>query len=149
MPAAREAIRLWLWEKFDDARAAAKKLTEAGQKEIARVFEHREDELRPEIERVIASHGEDMKRVSPHDELAGLRARTFLLHGEGDTVIPASETRWLAHDAPEGAVADAVVSRAIVHVDLEGKPTWREQYDLVHLLAGVIDAADAEGEADE
>ncbi len=149
VPAAREAIRLWLWEKFDEAKATAKKLTEAGQKEIELVFDHREDALRPEIERVIAAHGEDMKRVSPHGDLAGLRARVFLLHGEGDTVIPASETRWLAHDAPEGAVADAVVSRAIVHVDLEGKPTWREQYDLVHLLAGVIDAADAEGDADE
>ena len=147
VPSAREAIRLWLWEKFDDARAVAKKLSDAGQKELALVFEHREDVLRPEIEKVIAAHHEMMRRVSPHDDIAGLRARVFLLHGEGDTVIPASETRWLAHDAPQGSVEDAVVSRAIVHVDLEGKPTWREQYDLVHLMAGVIDAADGEGDA--
>lgn len=148
VPMARDAIRLWLWEKFDDARAMAKKLSEAGQVEIARVFDHREDELRPEIEKVIAAHQDDMKRVSPHDDLSGLRARVFLLHGEGDTVIPASETRWLAHDAPEGSVADAVVSRAIVHVDLEGKPAWRDEYALVHLMAGVMDAADAEGDAE-
>ncbi|HEY1960506.1 MAG TPA: hypothetical protein VGH28_33075 [Polyangiaceae bacterium] len=147
VPAAREALRLWLWEKFDDARAEAKKLGDAGQEKLALVFDHREDVLRPEIEKVIAAHADDMKRVSPHDDLAGLRARVFLLHGEGDTVIPASETRWLAHDAPEGAVADAVVSRALVHVDLEEKPSWREEYDLVHLMAGVIDAADAEGDA--
>jgi len=147
VPDAREALRLWLWEKFDDAKAEAKKLSDAGQKEIALVFDHREDELRPEIEKVIAAHVNDMKRVSPHDALGGLRARVFLLHGEGDTVIPASETRWLAHDAPEGAVADEVVSRALVHVDLEKKPAWREEYDLVHLMAGVIDAADAEGDA--
>jgi pimeloyl-ACP methyl ester carboxylesterase len=144
---AREALRLWLWEQFDDAREAAKKLSPAGQEKMALVFGHREDVLRPEIERVIAAHTTEMKRVSPHDALEGLRARVFLLHGEGDTVIPASETRWLAHDAPKGSVKDAVVSRAIVHVDLEGTPTSKERYELVHLLAGVIDAADAEGMA--
>ncbi len=144
VPAAREAIRLWLWEKFDDARAEAKKLTTEGQDKIALVFGHREDVLRPEIERVIATHTVDMKRVSPHGALDGLRARVFLLHGEGDTVIPASETRWLARDVPEGGLAKALVSRAIVHVDLEGEPTIYERYDIVHLLAGVIDAADRE-----
>jgi pimeloyl-ACP methyl ester carboxylesterase len=143
---AREALRLWLWEQFDDARAVAKKLSPEGQEKMALIFDHRET-LRPEIERVIAAHGTEMKRVSPHDALDGLRARVFLLHGEGDTVIPASETRWLVHDLPKGALADAVVSRAIVHVDLEGKPTWKERYELVHLLAGVIDAADTEGMA--
>ena len=147
VPNAREAIRLWLWEKFDEAHATAKKLSEAGQKKLELVFDHREDLLRPEIERVIAAHHDAMRRVSPHDDIAGLRARVFLLHGEGDTVIPASETRWLAHDAPEGSVADAVVSKAIVHVDFEKKPTMREQYDIVHLMAGVIDAADDEGDA--
>jgi dienelactone hydrolase len=141
---AREAIRLWLWEKFDEARDEAKKLSIEGQDKIALVFGHREDALRPEIERVIALHTVDMKRVSPHDHLEGLRARVFLLHGEGDTVIPATETRWLARDVPQGALADALVSRAIVHVDLEGEPTIYERYDIVHLLAGVIDAADRE-----
>jgi pimeloyl-ACP methyl ester carboxylesterase len=147
VPGAREAIRLLLWEKFDAARAAAKKLSEAGQKEMALVFDHREDLLRPQIERVIAAHRDAMRRVSPHDDLSGLRARVFLLHGEGDTVIPASETRWLVHDLPEGSVADAVISKAIVHVDFEKKPTWRERWDIVHLMAGVIDAADDEGDA--
>jgi pimeloyl-ACP methyl ester carboxylesterase len=148
VPGAREALRLWLWEKFEDAREAQKKLSPEGQDELGLVFGHREDVLRPSIERVIEAHAGEMKRVSPHDALEGLRARVFLLHGEGDTVIPASETRWLAHDAPPGSVASAVVSRAIVHVDLEGTPTWNERYDLVHLLAGVIEAADREAPAE-
>jgi dienelactone hydrolase len=143
--AARESLRLWLWEKFDDARAEAKKLSYEGQQKMGLIFTHHEDALRPDIERVIAAHTGDMQRVSPHGALDGLRARVFLLHGEGDSVIPASETRWLAQDAPVGAVAQALVSRAIVHVDLEGSPTWRERYDIVHLLAGVLDAAEAEG----
>jgi hypothetical protein len=144
VPHAREAIRLWLWEQFDDARNAAARMTPAGQDKVALVFAHREDVLRPEIEKVIAAHETDIRRVSPHGALEGFRARAFLLHGEGDTVIPASETRWLAHDVPPGALASAVVSRAIVHVDMEGTPSLSERYDLVHLMAGVIEAADHE-----
>jgi dienelactone hydrolase len=144
VPHAREAIRLWLWEQFDDARNAAARMTPEGQDKVALVFAHREDVLRPEIEKVIAAHETDIRRVSPHGALEGFRARAFLLHGEGDTVIPASETRWLAHDVPEGALASAVVSRAIVHVDMEGTPSASERYDLVHLMAGVIEAAEHE-----
>ena len=144
VPHAREAIRLWLWEQFDDAHNAALRLSSEGQEKIKLVFEHREDVLRPEIERVIAAHETDIRRVSPHGALEGFRARAFLLHGEGDTVIPATETRWLAHDVPEGALASAVVSRAIVHVDMEGTATVTERYDLVHLMAGVIEAAERE-----
>jgi hypothetical protein len=143
-PHAREAIRLWLWEQFDDARNAAARMSPEGQDKVALVFAHREDVLRPEIERVIAAHQVDIRRVSPHGALDGFRARAFLLHGEGDTVIPASETRWLAHDVPDGALASAVVSRAIVHVDMEGTPSVSDRYDLVHLMAGVIEAADHE-----
>ena len=141
---AREALRAWLWEKFDEAKETSKRLSPAGLAKITLVFEHREDALRPEIERVVATHANDLKRVSPHDQLAGLRARVFLLHGAGDSVIPSSETEWLARDAPTGAVASAVISRAIVHVDLEGTPTWSERYEIVLLLSGVIVAADDE-----
>lgn len=147
VPYARDALRLWLWEEFDRAREAAKKLSDAGQRELALVFDHREDLLRPAIERVIATHRDAMRRVSPHDDLSGLRARVFLLHGAGDTVIPASETRWLAHDAPPGSVADMVISDALVHVDFAKKPTLREKYDLVHVMSDVLDAADDEAPA--
>jgi len=149
VPHAREALRLWLWEQFDDARAAAARMSPEGQDKIALVFGHREDVLRPEIEKVIAAHEVDIRRVSPHGALDGFRARAFLLHGEGDTVIPASETRWLAHDVPEGALASAVVSRAIVHVDMEGTPSFSDRYDLVHLMAGVIEAAEHEAPSGE
>ncbi len=147
VPIARDALKAWLWENFDEAKDIAKKLSLPAQAKMQLVFDHREDALRPEIERVIKSHEGEMKRVSPHDALAGLRAQVFLLHGEGDTVIPPSETHWLVHDAPEGAVAQALVSPVIVHVNLEGAPTARERFDLVHLLAGVMDAADREAPA--
>ena len=144
VPFAREALRLWLWEKFDDARKAAEKLSPAGQEKIKLVFDHREDLLRPEILRLIDAHRAEMAKVSPHGNLAGLRARAFLLHGAGDSVIPASETRWLAHDAPPGSVEQELVSPALVHVDLEKQPSTREELDIVDFLAAVIDRADDE-----
>ena len=143
VPSAREALRLWLWEKFDDARAEAKKLSTEGQDEIALVFGHREDEMRcRDRARDRAPHGRHEACLAARPP-RGAPARAFF-HGEGDTVIPATETRWLAHDVPEGALANALVSRAIVHVDLEGEPTVYERYDIVHFLAGVIDAAERE-----
>jgi hypothetical protein len=147
VPIAREALKSWLWENFDEAKTTAARLSPAGQKKMELVFDHREDVLRPEIERVIKVHEDQMKRVSPHGSLDGLRAQVFLLHGAGDTVIPPSETHWLVRDAPAGAIAQALVSRVIVHVNLEGAPTARERFDLVHLLAGVMDAADREAPA--
>ena len=149
VPFAREALRLWLWEKFDDARKAAEKLSPAGQDKIKLVFDHREDLLRPEILRLIDAHRAEMAKVSPHGNLAGLRARAFLLHGAGDSVIPASETRWLAHDAPPGSVEQELVSPALVHVDLEKEPSTREELDIVDFLAAVIDRADDEAPVGE
>jgi pimeloyl-ACP methyl ester carboxylesterase len=85
-----------------------------------------------------------MRLVSPHDNLRGLRVPVFLLHGAGDTVIPASETLWLAHDAPDGCVQNALVSPAVVHVELEGKPSAKDQWDLVHFMAQIIEQAELE-----
>ena len=70
----------------------------------------------------------------------------FLPNFKGDVK---RETRWLAHDVPPGALASALVSRAIVHVDLEGTPSVSERYDMVHFLAGVIEAADQEAPSGE
>ena len=85
-----------------------------------------------------------MKSVSPHEHLKGVRCPIFLLHGAGDSVIPASESLWLAHDAPQGAVRATVISPAIVHVEMEGEPTTKDQWDLVDFMAQVISEAEKE-----
>jgi hypothetical protein len=85
-----------------------------------------------------------MRTVSPHEHLKGLRVPVFLLHGKGDTVIPSSETLWLAHDAPEGTVRNVLVSPAVVHVELEGDPTANDQWQLVDFMAQVLSEAERE-----
>ncbi len=142
--AARNVLREILHENFDEAKKLAAALSPAGAAKMQLVFDHREDVLGPEILRVIDETAPTMGRVSPHGNLGGLRARVFLLHGAGDSVIPPSESRWLAADAPSGAVENLLVSDAIQHVELHGEPTTRDKWDLVHFMAQVLAEAEHE-----
>lgn len=144
VPTAREALRAWLHEDFDGARKKAEAMSAEARAKMQLVFDHREDVLGPEILDVITEHAGAMKAVSPHGNLGGLRARVYLLHGEGDNVIPAAETRWLAADAPPGSVQNALVSPALQHVELHGEPKAKDEYDLVHFMAQVLDDVENE-----
>lgn len=146
---ARLALRAWLQEKRDDARAHAAKTSPAAREKLERVFAADVASLRPELlamldgaERDPASLAAE-RAVSPHANLGGLRAPTYLLHGEGDSVIPASETRWLADEVPAGLLRQALVSPAIQHVEVHGEPTAREKWDLVHFMGEVLGDAHA------
>jgi len=70
-----------------------------------------------------------------------LQTNVFLLHGAGDTIIPASETLWLAKDVPPAELKSALVSPALVHVDMGDKVTWQQQWQLADFMAQVLDAA--------
>ena len=140
IPAAREALREWLWEK-PDAMKAASALSTAGQKEFDELLHHREL-LRDALLQEITLHKDEMEAVSPHGHMAELHAPVYLLHGAGDTVIPASETLWLAKDVPAQYLKTSLVSQALVHVDMGGKVKWHDQWQLVDFMAQVLDATD-------
>ncbi len=140
IPPAREALREWLWEKPDAMQAAAK-LSPAGQKEFDELLHHREL-LRDSLLQEITLHKDEMDAVSPHGHMAALQAPVYLLHGAGDTVIPASETLWLARDVPAQWLKASLVSQALVHVDMGGKVKWQDQWQLVDFMAQVLDATD-------
>jgi len=142
VPAARDALRSWLHEKRDEARERAKAVTPASKAKLDVMFGPDISALRPEILAMIERHREDMKTVSPHGRLGGLRAHVYLLHGAGDTVIPATETMWLAHDVPAAALRSVLVSPAIEHVELK-EPSLGDQWSLVHFMGDVIGEAEA------
>jgi hypothetical protein len=135
---AREALRQWLWEQ-PEAMKTANALSPAGQKEFDLLLHHR-DQLRDPLLAEIKLHKDEMDAVSPHGHLAQLHTEVFLLHGAGDTVIPASETLWLAKDLPPESVKATLVSSALVHVNMGEKVTWQQQWQLVDFLAQVLDA---------
>jgi pimeloyl-ACP methyl ester carboxylesterase len=142
VPEARLALRAWLQEKRDDARKHGQNLSPEGKKKLEKVLDADASVLRPDLQEVLARHREEDLGVSPHGHLAGLHAPVYLLHGEGDSVIPASETRWLAADVPPGLLRDAVVSPAIEHVEVHGEPTLAQKWELVHFMGQVIGEAE-------
>jgi hypothetical protein len=139
VPIARESLRQWLWEQPDAMRTAAA-LSPAGKKELDLLLHHRE-QMREPLLREITLHKDEMDAVSPHGHLAQVHTEVFLLHGAGDTIIPSSETLWLAKDVPAAELKASLVSPALVHVDMGDKVTWQQQWQLVDFLAQVLDAA--------
>jgi pimeloyl-ACP methyl ester carboxylesterase len=142
VPVAREALKLWLWEKRDDARTAANSLSPASKAKIEKLFGEGVSELKGELLAEIDRHTEDMKAVSPHGRLGSIKANVYLLHGEGDTVIPATETLWLAHDVPPERLRTALVSPAIEHVELKS-PSPADKWALVHFMGQIIGEAES------
>jgi dienelactone hydrolase len=142
VPAARDSLRSWLHEKRDAARESAKALSPASKAKMDILFSPDISPLRAEIIAMIAKRTTDMKTVSPHDRLGALRAHVYLLHGAGDTVIPATETMWLAKDVPPSSLRMVLVSPAIEHVELK-EPSIADQWALVHFMSDVIGEAES------
>jgi len=140
VPVAREALRQWLWEQPQAMKTAAA-LSPAGKNELDLLLHHRE-QLREALLKEITLHKEEMDAVSPHGHVAQLHTPVFLLHGAGDTVIPSSETLWLAKDVPAAELRASLISSALVHVDMENKVTWQQQWQLVDFMAQVLDATE-------
>jgi dienelactone hydrolase len=139
---ARDAIRLWLWDDRAAARARAEALSPLSWARIDALFEDPAEASAAMLD-VIGQDAEGMASVSPHGRLGALTAPTFLLHGAGDTVIPAVETEWLARDVPPAALRDVLVSPALVHVELGPETPMSQKWDLVHFMARVLEQADA------
>ena len=140
VPIAREALRKWLWEQPDAMKTAAA-LSPAGTKELDLLLHHRE-QMREALLGEITLHKAEMDAVSPHGHLAQLHTAVFLLHGAGDTIIPSSETLWLAKDVPAAEIKASLISPALVHVDMGDKATWQQQWQLVDFMAQVLDATE-------
>jgi pimeloyl-ACP methyl ester carboxylesterase len=83
-----------------------------------------------------------MDAVSPHGRLGNLTVPVFLLHGTGDSVIPASETLWLAKDIPPQQLKALLISPALIHVNFGEHVPLSQKWALVDFLAQVLDAAD-------
>jgi dienelactone hydrolase len=141
--AARDAIRLWLWDRRDEARARTDALSPEAWARVNLLFDGRVDLVAPEILAELDAARADMERVSPHGKLAKMSVPVFLLHGAGDTVIPATETAWIAAEVPASMLRNALVSPAIVHVELGGETPISDKWDLVHFMAGVLEEAES------
>jgi pimeloyl-ACP methyl ester carboxylesterase len=144
LEATKDALRLWLWEDGSAARERLATLPPDTRGRLGALFDGDIASIAPQILAEIDANEGAFEAASPHGHLSGLQAPVFLLHGAGDRVIPSTETLWLARDVPEGLVRDVLVSNAVVHVEMEGAPSFQEKFALVHFMAEVLDAANDE-----
>jgi len=140
VPVARESLRQWLWEQ-PQAMRTADALSPEGKHELDLLLHHR-DQLREALLRETTLHKDEMEAVSPHGHLDQLHTPVFLLHGAGDTIIPSSETLWLAKDVPAAELKASLISTALVHVDMGSKVTWQQQWQLMDFMAQILEATD-------
>lgn len=143
VPAAREAMRLWIWEHRDEARKIEATCSAACKEKLDRLFGEGAEIYRPEMLALIDRHTNDMAKVSPHGHLGTIRANVYLLHGAGDTVIPATETEWLAQEVPAKRLKTTLITPALEHVDLKD-PSAADKWALVHFMGQVLAEADVQ-----
>jgi pimeloyl-ACP methyl ester carboxylesterase len=90
----------------------------------------------------ITRHAADEPGLSPQGRLRALGTPVYLLHGQGDNIIPSAETLWLASELSPSDLKSALVSPVLSHLDLDGpKPGVIDQWRLLHFFAQVIHTA--------
>lgn len=135
---AKKALSLWLAEDRDLARATARTLSAPSSELLGRLFDHHLEEARSAMLSAATDDAAALSAVSPRGRVGSLAVPVFLLHGAGDAVIPFTETEWLAKDVPSSALRHVLISKALVHVEPGGKPTWYEQWELLHFVAEIL-----------
>ena len=142
VPAAKEALKLLLWEDVPASKAAAAKLSPASEQKMARLYDHDSSIFNDTIKQATNRYTAEMAAVSPRNQLKALHVPVLLLHGAGDDVIPATEMLWLEKDIPDGYLRGALATPLLSHVDVAREPPLGEKLALVHLMAQLFELAD-------
>ncbi len=140
IPPAREILRQHLWEQ--PAANAPNALTPLGKTEMDLLVNHHE-RLEQAMLQEVDRHGAEMNAVSPAGKMSGMHVPVYLLHGAGDNVIPPSESLWLAQDIPHDDLHAVLISQALVHVDMDKKVAFSDEWALVDFMAKILDAANS------
>jgi dienelactone hydrolase len=142
LPAAKETLKLLLWEDVAGSKLAAAKLSPASRQKMAKLYDHDSSIFKEDMETTVERHSSEMATVSPHGQLQSLHKPVLLLHGAGDDVIPATEMLWLEKDIPEPYLRDALITPLLSHVDIAMEPPLREKFELVHFMAELMELSD-------
>jgi pimeloyl-ACP methyl ester carboxylesterase len=142
---ARRTLDSYLSDAHSRAHEEAKALSTAGQATMAVLLDERGSAalskmLLAEAERTRPA----LESASPKGKLATLTRPVFLVHGEGDPIIPSIETLWLDRELPASAPHHTVVTPLLRHAEFPHTPTLAESWQLVHFMALVLAEADAE-----
>ncbi len=137
----RGALRRWLHDEHDEARAEAARLPAASKVKLEALFAGDVERAVPDLLADVDRHAADLAPLSPHGQLQSIHVPVFALHGSDDRLIPPSETLWIARDLPPEALSRVLVSGALTHVEIGEQASLLERWRAVHFMAGVLAAA--------
>jgi pimeloyl-ACP methyl ester carboxylesterase len=143
---ARAAIRAMLWEDSEGAKTLAQGLSAAGRARVEALLHQERTSLAESLLAVIEAQHAAMTLVSPSGKLGTIHVPLYFLHGSSDNVIPPTETEWLVRDAPKKWVRAGLISDAIGHVDVKGRLSRVEEWNLLHFMARLLSEAETEAE---
>lgn len=139
----RAVLRAHLYEEPANEKAAMALLTPRQTAEAKQLMDTTSAATREMLAKDEVKHVQDMAGVSPHGHLATLTTPVYLLHGEGDNIIPAAETQWMAAELPHETLKAELISPVLSHLDLDGHgPGEWDQLKLVHFFALILHAAE-------
>jgi len=140
LPAAHEAIRLWLWEQPEEARARLAKLTPGGRAIVEALLARRIDVLRKQLLDAIHADAAQLDAFSPEGKISKLAVPVFIVHGSADNVIPYTESLWLEREVPKEMLRGMLITSVFSHVDPQGSSLY-QRLRLVHFMAKVLRSA--------
>jgi dienelactone hydrolase len=134
----RRALRAWLHEERETARLWASDATSPEARRLFALLEsHRLGELARDLQTLVGEDARDLERLSPRGKLQRILCPVYLLHGEGDSVIPSSETDWA--DLELGAREHrALVSPILEHVEVSHEASFVEMFELVDFVSRLV-----------
>ena len=138
---AHDALRNWLWEEPEKARALLGELSPASRATMNALLERRIDQVRPHVLNAIHADAVELGALSPEGQMRNLRVPVYILHGSADNIIPPAESLWLKQDLPRQQVRTVLITPAFSHVDFEKDASVWEELQLVHFMAAVLETA--------
>jgi len=140
----RAVLRAHLYEDSAAEKAALAALTPTQLSEVKQLLDTTSATTRDKLAAAETKHIADMAGVSPHGHLRELTTPVYLLHGEGDNIIPAAETLWMASELPSETLKASLISPVLTHIDIDKHgPTAMDRWQLVHFFALILHAAEA------
>lgn len=134
----KDALRLFLQQNRRESERVGAYLQGDARWLYERVLAHDKAALRARVEAVLPTVREVMSEGSPGGHLAVVRCPVYLLHGADDDVIPATESRFAAMELEAHTRVHLLVTTAVDHVTVRGRPTARQQWEVVHFMAGLL-----------
>lgn len=144
LPLAERALDTYLRDRHSAAKTQALQLSAAGQATMSVLLgSDSSPALHEMLLEAANAAAPALAAASPKGHLKKLEVPVFLVHGEGDPIIPSIETRWLAREVPKARLARVVVTPLLRHAEFPNAPSPGEQWEVVSLMSAILAEAEA------